>query len=117
MKDAKNKGAIEFLRVEALSALTFSRIALGSRDQQKTDCNRANARKACDCLLHFMPRITATKCIAENRAKMAELNSSSATRRRRLAIRHDRWYIPLHSKCALARDFERFGQRAHDNKT
>ena len=74
MKNVEN-GGIEFLRAEALAGRTFSRIALESRYQEKTDRNRANARKAYDTLLRFMPRDNATPEVEEIRAKVAELQS------------------------------------------
>src|SRR5215475_4767657 len=54
MKDTE-KGEIESLRAEALTGLTFSKIAPRSHPQEKTDRNRAKARKAYDTLLGFMP--------------------------------------------------------------
>lgn len=70
-------GEIEFLRAEALTGLTFSKIALHSRQQQKTDRNRANARKAYDCLLRFMPREHPTLGAWEEiKARVAELKSN-----------------------------------------
>jgi len=76
MKSMKNNGELEFLRAEALTGLTFSRIALGSHYQDKKDRNRINARKAYDCLLRFMPRDDATSEVLRGiKAKIAELKS------------------------------------------
>ena len=75
MKSMENVG-IEFLRAEALAGLTFSKIALQSRYQEKKDRNRAKARKAYDTLLRYMPRDNATlESWEEIRAKVAELHS------------------------------------------
>jgi hypothetical protein len=61
---------------EALTGLTFSKIALASRYQEKTERNRAHARKAYDTLLRFMSRDNATSgAWGEIRAKVAELKS------------------------------------------
>lgn len=77
MKPLGNNGEIEFLRSEAITGLTFSRIALRSTDQEKTDRNRANARKAYDALLHFLPRVSDTSEIWEEiRTTVAELKSN-----------------------------------------
>jgi len=77
LKKMDNNGELEFLRAEAQTGLTFSKIALQSRHQEKTDRNRANARKAYDCLLHFMPRVTPTTGEwDEIRASVAELKSN-----------------------------------------
>ena len=77
MKPVENNGEIEFLRAEALTGLTFSKIALGSNDQEKTERNRANARKAYDSLLHFLPRVSDKSEIWEEiRARVAELKSN-----------------------------------------
>src|SRR5215467_3642846 len=77
MKKMDNNGEHEFLRAEVQTGLTFSKIALQSRHQEKTDRNRANARKAYDCLLRFMPRVTPTTGEwGEIRASVAELKSN-----------------------------------------
>ena len=70
----KENSDIEFLRAEALTGLTFSKIALGSRHPEKTDRNRAKARKAYDTLLRFMPPCNAaSQALEEITAKVAEL--------------------------------------------
>lgn len=75
MKNVENR-EIEFIRAEALTGLTFARIALGSRHQDKIDRNRVNAKKAYDTLLRFMPRDNATtEEWDEVRAKIAELKT------------------------------------------
>jgi hypothetical protein len=75
MKDTDD-GGIEFLRAEALTGLTFSRIALDARHREKIERNRVNARKAYDTLLRFMPRDDSTPGPWEEiRAKIAELKS------------------------------------------
>lgn len=69
-------GELEFLRAEALTGMTFAKIALGSRHQEKIDRNRANARKAYDTLLRFMPQDNATAGPWDDvRARIAELKS------------------------------------------
>src|SRR5215469_2030899 len=76
MKLVEGNGELEFLRAEARTGLTFSNIALGSHYQEKTARNRANARKAYDTLLRFMPRDPASPGASEEiRAKVAELKS------------------------------------------
>ena len=47
-----------FLRTELQTGLTLSKIALEAADQDKIERNRANARKAYDSLMHFMPKAT-----------------------------------------------------------
>jgi hypothetical protein len=69
-------GEIEFLRAEVLTGLTFAKIALGARHQDKIDRNRVNAKKAYDTLLRFMPHDDATSGAWDDvRAKIAELRS------------------------------------------
>ena len=69
-------GEIEFLRAEAQTGLTFARIALGARHQEKIDRNRVNAKKAYDTLLRFMPKDYATSGAWDDvRAKIEELKS------------------------------------------
>jgi len=46
---------LEFLRTEVATGLTFSKIALETKDESKIVRNRANARKAYDAVLHFAP--------------------------------------------------------------
>lgn len=75
MKNVENR-EIEFIRAEVLTGLTFAKIALGSRHQDKIDRNRVNARKAYDTLLRFMPRDNVTtEEWDEVRAKIAELKT------------------------------------------
>jgi hypothetical protein len=45
----------QFLRTELLAGLNFSKIALEGEDESKIERNRANARKAYDALLRFIP--------------------------------------------------------------
>jgi len=45
----------QFLRTELLAGLNFSKIARDSKDELKIERNCANARKAYDALLHFIP--------------------------------------------------------------
>jgi len=69
-------GEIEFLRAEALTGVTFAKIALGARRQEKIDRNRVNAKKAYDTLLRFMPEDIGTDgAWTEIRARLAELKS------------------------------------------
>lgn len=75
MKNMEN-GEIEFLRAEVQTGLTFARIALGARHQEKRDRNRVNAKKAYDTLLRYMPKDHATWGAWDDvRAKIAELKS------------------------------------------
>lgn len=55
------KAEMEFLRTELLAGLTFSRIARDSRDATKRGRNQANARKAYDSLVRYMPRVNLLK--------------------------------------------------------
>ena len=69
-------GEIDFLRAEAQTGLTFAKIALSSRHQDKIARNRANARKAYDTLVRFLPQGNATpEGRKEVKAKIAELKS------------------------------------------
>ncbi len=49
-----HRSGIDFLRTEIRTGLTMAKIALDSTHKDKTDRNRANARKAYDAVLHFM---------------------------------------------------------------
>lgn len=75
MKNIEN-GEMEFLRAEAQTGLTFAKIALSSRHQDKIARNRANARKAYDTLLHFLPQgHTSPEEWEDIKAKIGELKS------------------------------------------
>lgn len=62
----------QFLRAELRAGLTFSRIALRSKQESKVERNRVNARKAYEALLRFIP---GTK-LSEESAR--EINSEMA---------------------------------------
>ena len=59
----------QFLRTELLAGLNFSKIARDSKDELKIERNRANARKAYDALLHFIP----TAALSPEEAKEIDL--------------------------------------------
>ena len=46
---------IAFLRAELDTGFTFSKIALGANYEDKRARNQANARRAYDTILHFLP--------------------------------------------------------------
>ena len=48
-----NATNVDFLRIDAETALTFSRIALDTQDEEKKERNRKNARKAYDTILRL----------------------------------------------------------------
>lgn len=50
-----NRFAMAFLNAELHTGLTFSRVAMVTRSQEKKDRNRVNARKAYDSILHYLP--------------------------------------------------------------
>ena len=62
----------QFLRCELVAGLTFAKIALKAKHELKIERNRANARKAYDVLLHFIP----TTILSRDEAK--EINSRFA---------------------------------------
>ena len=54
-----NAMGIDFMRTEISMGLAFAKVASGAGDQiQKRDRNRANAQKAYDALLKFLPRLS-----------------------------------------------------------
>jgi hypothetical protein len=69
---------LEFLRTELTTGLTFSKIALDeTKDESKVERNRANARKAYNAVLHFMPgTILSAAESQEIEARMAQLRSA-----------------------------------------
>jgi acetylornithine/succinyldiaminopimelate/putrescine aminotransferase len=67
---------VGFLRTELLVGLTLTKIAMDAQHRDKIDRNRANARKAYDTVLRFMPRVSITRDEAiEINAKLAKLKS------------------------------------------
>ena len=52
-----NHRRLEFLRSEIHTGLTLSKIALEAAHEEKRQRNRANARRAYDSLMHFMPSV------------------------------------------------------------
>jgi len=74
--DATTAG-VQFLRTELIAGLTFSKIALRSKNAAKADRNRINARKAYDALLHFTPETSlSSEDAKEINAKMAQLRAN-----------------------------------------
>lgn len=66
-----------FLRTELHAGLSFSKIALESKDQSRIDRNRTNARKAYDTLLRFVPdAILSTEETKEINSQMAALKAA-----------------------------------------
>ena len=67
----------EFLRVELETGLMFSRIAREARNQDKRDRNCAQARRAYDALLHFIPKIPKGNFVSSDilRRGLAQLKS------------------------------------------
>lgn len=71
---AVNRRQLDFLRGEIHTGLTLSKIALETDDEEKRQRNRANARKAYDSIMHFMPRVfLADKEAHEIKVGVAEL--------------------------------------------
>ena len=65
-----------FLRAELHTGLSFSKIALKAEDESKIERNRANARKAYDTLLRFIPDATlSTEETKEINSQMAALKA------------------------------------------
>lgn len=56
----------EFLRVELHTGLMFARIARQARYQEKRDRNCAQARRAYDALLRFMPKLPNGKFVGSD---------------------------------------------------
>jgi hypothetical protein len=52
-----NAVEVDFLRCEIRTGLTLAKIALGTTRRGTAIRNRANARKAYDAVLHFIPRV------------------------------------------------------------
>jgi len=55
-----NSTSVDFLRIDAETALTFTGLALETDNPEKKDRNRKNARKAYDTILHLWDRVTFT---------------------------------------------------------
>ena len=67
---------VGFLRTELSTGLTLSRLALDARRQDKANRNRANARKAYDAVLRFMPKASlSVDETSEVNSKLQELKS------------------------------------------
>jgi len=65
---------VDFIRSELATGLTLSKIAKDSAWHAKSDRNRANARKAYDAVIRFLPRVTLTDEEAlELKAKLEHL--------------------------------------------
>ena len=57
----RNANGIDFMRTEISMGLAFAKVASSAGDQiQKRERNRANAQKAYDGLLKFLPRLSLT---------------------------------------------------------
>ena len=68
--------AIAFLNAELQTGLTMSRIALHARREDQKSRLRANARKAYDAILHYLPGSHLTpKQAADLEGKLAQLRS------------------------------------------
>lgn len=50
-----DRSAMAFLNAELHTGLAMSRVALVTRSKEKKQRNRANARKAYDAILHYLP--------------------------------------------------------------
>jgi hypothetical protein len=71
-----NSSSAEFLKVDAETALTFSRLALETDDPEKKERNRKNARRAYDTILHLRGNVSFTHSQeAYLREKMGRLKS------------------------------------------
>jgi len=68
--------AIDFIRVELSTGLLMSQMALSSATPAKRERNRANARKAYDALVRFLPRLhVPPTMMVEFNEKLVELKS------------------------------------------
>ena len=59
----------EFLRVELQTGLMFSKIAREARHQEKRDRNCAQAKRAYDALLRFLPKLPNGKFVGSDEMK------------------------------------------------
>jgi len=76
LKPDINRPEVDFLRAELLTARTLSNIALRSMSEEKRNRNQANARKAYDAILRFLPRSNLdVEQAAEIKSKLEELES------------------------------------------
>ena len=67
---------VEFLRSELHTGLTLTRIALDASNRDKTDRNSANARKAYDAVLRFIPKVSLSNDeTTELRTKLDQLKA------------------------------------------
>jgi len=70
---------VDFLRCELRTGLTLTKIALDARHHDKTSRNRANARKAYDAVLRFIPKVNLSDSeSAEFTSKLQQLKSELA---------------------------------------
>ena len=75
-KPDKNRPDVDFLRAELLTGRTLSHIALRSMNEEKRIRNQANARKAYDAILRFLPGSNLdVEQAAEIKSKLEELKS------------------------------------------
>jgi hypothetical protein len=67
---------VDFILAELHTGFTLSRIALDASDERKRGRNRANARKAYDALLHFLPTAMLSDVeLTEVKESLAKLRS------------------------------------------
>lgn len=68
---------VEFIKTELRAGLTFSNIALQSKDAGKISRNTANARKAYDALLRFLSKASlGDEDVAEVDQMLAKLKAN-----------------------------------------
>ena len=71
-----NRPEVDFLRAELLTGRTLSNIALRTTNEEKRTRNQANARKAYDAILRFLPGSNLDgEQAAEIQSKLEELKS------------------------------------------
>ena len=69
-----DQSGIQFIRTELETGLTFSKVAEAATYEGKKERNRANARKAYDAVLHFLPSTSLNETeISEVKVKLEEL--------------------------------------------
>lgn len=60
-----NRTGTEFLKVDAVTGLTFAKAALDSRDEEKKLRNQKSARKAYDTIVRMLNKITPSDADAQ----------------------------------------------------
>lgn len=72
-----SEAEMHFLHTELHAGLSFSKIALGAKDESRIERNRTNARKAYDALLRFIPgAILSAEETKEINSQMAGLKAA-----------------------------------------